>query len=171
MASDTLVIEGIHSQGYGIVGKAVMRDREVTAAAKGLYAYICSYAGSGTIAWPGRDLICHDLNLNKDTYTKHLSALRKKDYIRVEKKTDAKGRFVGNNFIVVYHPCPKISDTDKGPCPNLPDTVFSDTNSNRSLIDHNDDIAKKLSTRKNELNAFREEIRCTTSQRKKLLRS
>jgi len=36
-----------------------------------------------------------------------------------------------------------------------------------TYINNNDDIAKKLSTRKAELNAFREEIRCTTSQQKK----
>lgn len=115
-------------QGYGIVGKAVMKDRNIHGMAKALYSYLCTY---GNAAYPNRELICADLNINKDTYTKYLNQLIEAGYITVEKAKN--GTKFANN---IYHvnqikvPCPKISDTGKStvsPCPNFSDTETSDT--------------------------------------------
>jgi hypothetical protein len=47
---DELRIEGIKYKGYGVLPKYVMIDPDLTIEAKGIYAYFCSYAGSGNTA-------------------------------------------------------------------------------------------------------------------------
>ena len=42
-----LLVEGINAKGYGTIPKLVMKDRRLTAQAKAIYAYFCSYAGCG----------------------------------------------------------------------------------------------------------------------------
>ena len=41
-------------QGYGVVGKRVMRDRSIKIGAKGLYCYLCVY---GHEVFPKRDTV------------------------------------------------------------------------------------------------------------------
>lgn len=75
----------IDSKGYGKIYKAVMRDRNLPLLAKTIYAYFCAYAGCGCKAFPKRDKIVRDLQINKDTYTKHLSKLVQDGYISKER--------------------------------------------------------------------------------------
>lgn len=75
----------IDSKGYGKIYKAVMRDRELPILAKTIYAYFCAYAGCGQQAYPKRDKIVRDLQINKDTYTKHLGLLVERGYIAKER--------------------------------------------------------------------------------------
>ena len=83
---DELRIEGIDYKGFGIIPKLLMLDTDLTIEAKGIGAYFYSYAGSGTIAFPGRDKIVHDLGISKDTYYKHLNLLKEQGYLKVEKQ-------------------------------------------------------------------------------------
>jgi len=78
-------IISVDSKGYGKIYKAVMRDRELPILAKTIYAYFCSYAGCGGQAYPKRDKIVRDLQMNKDTYTKHLGLLVGRGYITKER--------------------------------------------------------------------------------------
>ena len=82
--TDELRLEGIKYLGYGIVPKFVMLDTDISAEAKAIYAYFCSYAGSGNTAFPGRDKILHDLSMSKDAYYKHYNQLIKEGYIKAE---------------------------------------------------------------------------------------
>lgn len=75
----------IDSKGYGKIYKAIMRNRELPLLAKTIYAYFCAYAGNGFKAFPKRDKIVRDLQMNKDTYTKHLNRLVKGEYIAKER--------------------------------------------------------------------------------------
>lgn len=75
----------IDCKGYGKIYKTVMRDRELPLLAKAVYAYFCSYARCGQQAYPKRDKIVRDLNINKDTYTKHLRWLIERGYITKER--------------------------------------------------------------------------------------
>ena len=132
MADKLQVQESVHSKGFGIVGKVVMKDRDLAVGAKALYSYICSYAGAGETAFPGRSLICYDLNIGKDTYSKYLRQLKQKDYIRVEQQIKNDGTFGSNTYTIMLipqpeeakTPCTEKSDTDS------PDTDSSDTNNN-----------------------------------------
>ncbi len=78
----------IDSRGYGRIYKAVMRNRQLPLLAKTIYAYFCSYAGNGYQAYPKRDKTIRDLQINKDTYTKHLALLVAGGYI-VKERTAA----------------------------------------------------------------------------------
>lgn len=73
--SDYLFSIGIDSKGYGRIYRSAMRDNNLPITSKAIYAYFCSYAGSGTTAFPKREKITHDLQLNKDTFTKYLKTL------------------------------------------------------------------------------------------------
>lgn len=75
----------VDSKGYGKIYKAVMRNPALPLLAKTIYAYFCAYAGCGSTAFPKRDKIIRDLQINKDTYTKHLSRLVKDGYISKER--------------------------------------------------------------------------------------
>jgi len=84
---DELRIIGIDEKGYGKVYKVVMRNPCVSLTAKALYAYFCSYAGSGTSAFPHREKIIRDLNITKNTFTKHLNNLVDSQYIARQRTT------------------------------------------------------------------------------------
>lgn len=75
----------INSKGYGKIHKAVMRNSVLPLPAKTIYAYICAYASCGCTAFPKRDKIVRDLQINKDTYTKHMSRLVEDGYISRER--------------------------------------------------------------------------------------
>ena len=69
-------MQGIHAKGFGTIPKIVMQDRRLKPTAKAIYAYFCSYAGAGSTAFPSVNKIVYDLNMNKDTYYKHLDVLK-----------------------------------------------------------------------------------------------
>jgi hypothetical protein len=136
---DILQVEGVNAKGFGNVPKIVMKDKRLSLAAKGLYAYFCSYSGSGNRAFPGRSTILNDLQITKDTYYKHLDSLKLHDYIRV-KQERTEGKYKRNVYILVsnpkktleqaFSPCPNFSDTARLPCPIFSDTINQDTNIN-----------------------------------------
>lgn len=104
--------------GFGIIPKRVMKDPNLNLQAKGIYAYLCSYAGNKDTAFPSVKLITHELNMSKDTFYKYLNELKETGYIEVFKERD-EGKFSKNIYKLL--PCPKSSDTV------LSDTVSSDT--------------------------------------------
>lgn len=80
-----LALINIDSKGYGKIYKSVMRDKGLPLLAKTIYAYFCAYAGCGCQAFPKREKILHDLQINKDTFTKHLNLLVEGRYISKER--------------------------------------------------------------------------------------
>lgn len=103
----------INSLGYGMIPKLVMQDRNLHAMAKAIYAYFCSYTGSGDTCFPTRSKICYDLNISPDTFSKHLKNLVSAGYVKVE-QIKKNGRFSRNLYTLndTILPCPKISDTE-----------------------------------------------------------
>ena len=92
----------IDSRGYGKIYKAVMRNQALPLLAKTIYSYFCAYAGNGTKAFPKRDKIVRDLQMNKDTYTKHLNRLVADGYISKE-RTNMIHVSVGNYLSVDFN--------------------------------------------------------------------
>lgn len=115
MVSDILQIEGINSKGFGTIPKLVMQDRRLTIQAKAIYAYFCSYAGAGKIAFPSRSKILYDLGISQMTYYKHLNLLKEHGYIKCwQERID--GIFTRNVYTLpceVPIPCAKSSCTVK----------------------------------------------------------
>lgn len=75
--------EDLLSKGYGMIPKLVMKDQTLSAEAKAIYAYLCSYCGAGNVAFPSVDLICHDLVISEKRYQRHIKLLKETGYVLV----------------------------------------------------------------------------------------
>jgi DnaD/phage-associated family protein len=82
----------IYREGYGIVAKLVMRDKELSPEAKAIYSYICSFAGSGTTAFPSAELMMHELNMGDKRFYKFRKELVDKGYITIFKQRNGNRR-------------------------------------------------------------------------------
>ena len=107
----------IDSKGYGKIYKAVMHDRELPILAKTIYAYLCAYAGCGMQVYPKRDKIVSDLQINKDTYTKHLSLLVERGYI-------AKERAATGNLYTILQSIPAYDAPERAEAGNTDLLIF-----------------------------------------------
>lgn len=83
--------QGIFAQGYGIIPKVIMKDKDLSSEAKAIYAYLASYAGTGTTAFPSVSLMCSDLNMSERRFYNHRKDLQLKGYIHIEQKRNDKG--------------------------------------------------------------------------------
>ena len=108
---------------FGVVHKVVMKDNTLSIGAKGLYAYLCAYAGNDGSAFPGRDLITYELNIGKDTLGKYMKELKEAKYIHVVQDKE-EGKFAHN----VYY----LTPDRKEPYPEISDTVDMDTTINNN---------------------------------------
>lgn len=132
---DKIVGFKINSQGFGTIPKLVMQDRSLSLGAKAVYAYFCSFTGAGDSCFPSRERICHDLGLNKDTFTKYRNELVTRGYIKIEQIKDGV-KFSHNVYTLcdVVPSCPVFSDTKisdpKVSDPKEPDTINNNLNIN-----------------------------------------
>ena len=145
---DKVIIEkgNILSDGYGLMPRLVARDRWLTVGARMLYSYLSSFAGINGTCFPTRDLICYELNISKDTFTKYKNELELSGYIKIHKNKSKQGKMQNNIYEIVFDrtnidecvsrrgvkvnkkkkkPCPKNIDME--PCPTFPDTTQPDT--------------------------------------------
>jgi len=91
-------------QKFGIISQNIMRNPYITVTAKALYAYLAGFAGAENSAFPGRELICHEMGLNKDTFSKYMWELQCWQIITVEKCRSEKGNFENNLYILDHYP-------------------------------------------------------------------
>ena len=154
---------GLKSHGYGIIPRIVMQDPRLDIKAKAIYAYYVVYTGAGRMSYLRRELILQHLGISKNTYGKYMQQLVILDYMAIQQRTDQRGRFASNTYILRNNPglqvrseteiedmdkflipCPKKPDTDKFsvPCPKNPDPKKPDNNSinNTSLYNINRSI-------------------------------
>ncbi|QAT40862.1 helix-turn-helix domain-containing protein [Clostridium sp. JN-9] len=82
----------VYKEGYGIVAKLVMRDKDLSPEAKAIYAYICSFAGSGTTAFPSAELMMHELKMGDKRFYKFRKELTDKGYISILKQRNGNRR-------------------------------------------------------------------------------
>ena len=134
---------GLKSHGYGIIPRIVMQDPRLDIKAKAIYAYYVVYTGAGRMSYLRRELILQHLGISKNTYGKYMQQLVILDYMAIQQRTDQRGRFASNTYILRNNPglqvrsetevedmdkslipCPKKPDTDKSPvpCQKKPDT-------------------------------------------------
>ena len=98
----------IYNSGFGILPKAVMIDRDLSLQAKGIFAYLVTYAGNSETAFPSLRTISYQLRISKDTAGKYIKELRENGYLEIEQKRED-GRFSHNVYKLI--PCPKKADT------------------------------------------------------------
>lgn len=90
----------LKAKGYGTIPKFAMLDDRLPVAAKAIYAYMCSYAGAGNMAYPKRETILHELSISKDKYYLYFNALIDCGYITAKQETNEKGRFSSSTYIL-----------------------------------------------------------------------
>jgi hypothetical protein len=151
MAEDILKTIELHSKGYGLIPKLIMQDTSLHITSKAIYAYFCSYAGSGDICFPSRNKICADLGISTDTFGKYLRQLTEKGYIECTQIKE-NGKFSHNVYTLcsTISPCPKISDTENTVHGDLDTNINSTLNNNSYSNNNNISVSKKESKPKNE---------------------
>lgn len=102
--------EGVLDKGYGLMPKIIMLDPNLSIEAKSLYAFFCSFCGSGSTAYPGREYIYTFLNIGKHVYYKALNELKDKGLISVE-QVKTNGMFSKNIYTLVNNPKEYLSKT------------------------------------------------------------
>lgn len=117
--ADELRVLGIDCKGFGVMPKAVMLDPDLTAQAKAIYAYFASFTGAGTTAFPSRDRIVYDLNINKETFYRHFKLLTDNGYITVDQPhggaEEGNTRFGRNIYTLVQNPAKYAAPAENGP--------------------------------------------------------
>lgn len=101
---ELLCLEGVLAKGYGCVAKFAMQDPQLPTAAKGLYAYLCSLTGCGTVTYPLRDNILISLQFCKTSYYNALYALIDSGYISVARKRMNEDKWERNVYTIVSNP-------------------------------------------------------------------
>lgn len=147
---DVLQVDGINSKGYGIIPKLAMQDKRLSATAKAIYAYFCSYAGAGKTAFPSVGKITSDLDISRNNYYKHLGQLKDCGYLKAEQE-HINGRLTRNVYTLLDSiPANTIQSTkiwDTVQCTKKQDTVKQDTvnwytNNNSSKINSSKNISQ-----------------------------
>jgi hypothetical protein len=88
----------LKSTGYGTIPKLAVLDVRLSVKAKAVYAYMCSYAGAGHIAYPHVGTILRDLKISKNAYYSYYNELSELGYISTEQRIDDKGRYGATTY-------------------------------------------------------------------------
>jgi hypothetical protein len=92
----------IFENGYGTIPKKVMIEDRLTIEAKGIYAYLCSFAGSGNEAFPTVSRMLADLKISKDRFYSHMNLLVEFGYIVKHQTIDEENKFRKNIYELVF---------------------------------------------------------------------
>ena len=91
---------------FGVVYQEVLRNPDITPRAKGIYAYLAGFAGSGDECYPSIELMCKELNMSKSRLYKHMDRLVTNGV--VEKTQTYNGNIKGK---VIYKITHTVDDT------------------------------------------------------------
>lgn len=95
------MIERDISKGYGRVTKVTMQDRNLTIQAKGIYAYLCSFAGGKDEAHPTLSRMSYDLKMDRKTIQKHIKLLVEHEYIEINHKCYSQSKQFAPNYYTI----------------------------------------------------------------------
>jgi len=115
---DELFCTGIYKEGYGIIPKTIMRNKDISLGAKAVYAYICSFAGAGRNAFPSLELICAELGMSEKKMYKCRKELIDHNLIIVD-KIRIKSKYSNNIYTLVVNPS-KVEPSQDGHVQNEP---------------------------------------------------
>lgn len=98
MSEDKIKLQGIMSEGYGIIPKKVMKDEDLTIDAKAIYAFMASFAGAGNTSFPSVKFITDKLGISRQRFNKHRKLLEDKGYITIKKERKSDGSWESNVY-------------------------------------------------------------------------
>ncbi len=120
---DRVLTEGIKAGGYGTIPKAVMIDSRLDLKEKALYAFFCSFAGSGNTAFPKKKDILYFLHISDSAYRTYMKSLTSYGLITVTQTTSG-GKFGSCLYTINENPVipnKKEGDIIKSPCVDFPE--------------------------------------------------
>ena len=137
----------IYDSGFGILPKRVMIDPNLSLQAKGIFAYLVTYAGNGNEAFPSLRTISYQLGISKDTAGKYIKELKENGYLEIEQKKE-NGRFSHNVYKLI--PCPKFTVSESTSADvTIPGNLASNINNNNinnNNINNNNNKKEKETT-------------------------
>ena len=87
--------------GYGIVYREIMRNSSIPPESKAIYAYLCSFAGSGNTCFLKVETMQKELCMGKQRFNKYMSVLVNLGV--VVRKCEKVGNLVGYNVYKITH--------------------------------------------------------------------
>lgn len=93
---------------YGVVYQDVTRNKGISAAAKGLYAYLSSFCGVSDECYPTVETITNEMSMTRDTFYRHINALVAAGVVE-KRQTRQEGNKFGRTLYRVTHEV-RISD-------------------------------------------------------------
>ena len=94
---------GIMRAGYGMLPRLLIMDDRLSFQAKVIYAYLASFTGAGTVAFPKTSLIQYHLGISQSTYQRHMHQLIETNYISVVQR-HINGLLAANNYTLELNP-------------------------------------------------------------------
>lgn len=104
-------------ESYGIVLQRIIRDPSLSAEAKAIYAYLCTFVGTDGTCYPSISLMCKELNISESRYYRHIKKLISTGAVTVRKRRNG-SRFAQNLYEVarpVISPHPQNEGTEVRP--------------------------------------------------------
>lgn len=125
--------------GYGLVFQDVTRNNNISAAAKGLYAYLSAFCGASDECYPSVETIIREMGMGRDTFYRHINALVEAGVVEKRQTVSESGKF-GRTVYRLTH---EVTVSDY-PFTQNADTVLSTTenketkkNNVKNNIDYN----------------------------------
>ena len=138
LAYSRIRFSGLKAAGFGMIPKAVMIDPRLPVKAKGVYAYFCSFTGSGNNAFPKKEKILFHLGIAEKTYYKFYKLLTELNYITAVQR-HINGRLQVNDYYL--NDTPNAANAQKK-------TVFSCSTQDSKKQDTEKQDSKKQDTEK-----------------------
>lgn len=98
--SDKIFSNGIYSEGYGMIAKSVMRNKNLSVEAKAIYSYLVSFSGAGLSSFPSTELILSELGISNRRYLSHRKKLEDLGYLVITRERVENG-FSKNEYMIV----------------------------------------------------------------------
>lgn len=117
-----------------MVYQDVTRNKNISAAAKGLYAYLSAYCGTSDECYPSVDTITREMAMGKDTFYRHINALVAAGVVKKCQQIGEDGKF-GRILYRITHEI-YISEKPDFPFPQNRDAVKPDTADKEIIINN-----------------------------------
>lgn len=123
-------------EGYGVVYQDVTRNSNISAAAKGLYAYLSAFCGASDECYPSVETIIKEMSMSRDTFYRHINALVAAGIVEKQQTINDGGKFgctvyrVTHEVAISDFPFTKNEDTDLSTTKNKETKKNNTTNNN-----------------------------------------
>ena len=116
--------------GYGRVYQDVTRNPNISAAAKGLYAYLSAFCGVSDECYPSVETITQEMNITKDTFYRHIGALVAAGVVTKQQQKE-KGKFARTLYRLTHEVT--ISEKSVFPIPNFSESNCSESTASETI--------------------------------------